>query len=79
MKTNFDKMRELNKAILEDTEIRYLLDRKSKLLNSLTPKYLVDKRANTMTAVLNEDEVRIIEKIDLFVQHRTEQIKKHFA
>lgn len=79
MKTNFDKMRELNKSILEDAEIKQLLEQKTKLLNSLTPKYLVDKETNTATAILDKKEIEMLEKIDLLVKHRTEQIKRHYA
>ena len=79
MKTNFDKMRELNKSILEDAEIKMLLEQKTKLLNSLTPKYLVNKETNTATAILNEKEIEMLDKIDLLVKHRTEQIKRHYA
>jgi len=79
MKTNFDKMRELNKSILEDAEIKMLLQQKTKLLNMLTPKYLVNKETNTATAILDEKEVEMLDKIDLLVKHRTEQIKRHYA
>jgi len=40
---------------------------------------LVDKKANTMTAILNANENKIIEKIDLLIKHRTEQIKRFYA
>ncbi len=79
MKTNFDKMRELNKSILEDAEIKMLLEQKTKLLNSFTPKYLVNKETNTATAILDEKEIEMLDKIDLLVKHRTEQIKRHYA
>ena len=79
MKTNFDKMQELNKAILEDAEIKMLIKQKTKLLNSLTPKYLFDKETNTATAILDKNEIKLLEKIDLLVKHRTEQIKEHFS
>jgi hypothetical protein len=79
MKTNFDKMRELNKSILEDAEIKQLLEQKTKLLNSLTPKYLVNKETNTATAILDKNEIEMLDKIDLLVKHRTEQIKSHYA
>ena len=79
MKTNFNKMRELNKSILEDVEIKMLLEQKTKLLNRLTPKYLVNKETNTTTAILDEKEIEMLDKIDLLVKHRTEQIKRHYA
>lgn len=79
MKTNFDKMRELNKSILEDAEIKQLLEQKTKLLNRLTPKYLVNKETNTATAILDKNEIEMLDKIDLLVKHRTEQIKNHYA
>lgn len=79
MKTNFDKMQEVNKSILEDAEIKMLLEQKTKLLNRFTPKYLVDKKTNTATAILDEKEVEMLNKIDLLVEQRTEQIKAHFA
>ena len=79
MKTNFDKMRELNKSILEDAEIKMLLEQKTKLLNRLTPKYLVNIETNTATAILDEKEIEMLDKIDLLVKHRTEQIKRHYA
>ena len=76
---NYEKMQQVSKSILEDVEIKMLLEQKTKLLNSLTPKYLVDKKTNTATAVLNEDEIKMIEEIDLLVKLRTDQIKKHYA
>ena len=76
---NYQKMQQVSKSILEDQEIKMLLKQKTKLLNSLTPKYLVDKKTNTATAVLNEDKIKMIDKIDLLVKHRTEQIKRHYA
>mgnify|MGYP006409929075 FL=1 len=79
MKTNFDKMRELNKSILEDAEIKMLLEQKTKLLNRLTPKYLVNVETNTATAILDEKEIEMLDKIDLLVKHRTAQIKRHYA
>lgn len=79
MKTNFDKIRELNESILEDAEIKQLLEQKTKLLNSLTPKYLVDKETNTATAILDKNEIEMLDKIDLLVKHRTEQIKSQYA
>ena len=79
MKTNFDKMRELNKSILEDAEIKQLLEQKTKILNSLMPKYLVNKETNTATAILDKNEIEMLDKIDLLVKHRTEQIKRHYA
>ena len=78
MKTNFDKMRELNESILEDAEIKMLLEQKTKLLNSLTPKYLVNKETNTATAILDKKEIEMLDKIDLLVKHRIKQIKKDY-
>ena len=78
-KMNYEKMRELNKSILEDNVIKELLKQKGKLLSSLTPKYLIDKKTNTATAILDEKEIEMLYKIDLLVKHRTEQIKKHYA
>ena len=48
-------------------------------MNHATPKYLVDKKTNTATAILDNDIIEMLEKIDLLVEFRTEQIKKHFA
>jgi len=79
MKTNFDKMRELNKSILDDAEIKMLLEQKTKLLNKITPKYLVNKETNTATAILEDKEIEMLDKIDLLLKHRTEQIKRHYA
>jgi hypothetical protein len=79
MKTNFDKMRELNKSILEDAEIKQLLKMKTELLNNMKPNYLVNKETNIMQELKSDIEKAMLEKIDLLVQNRTEQIKKHYA
>jgi hypothetical protein len=76
---NYEKMQQVSKSILEDKEIKILLEEKTKLLNRLTPKYLVDKKTNTATAILDKNEIEMLDKIDLLVKFRTEQIKKHFA
>ena len=79
MRTNFNKIKEINEAILEDVGIKQLLDRKIKLLNKLTPKYLVDKEVNTMTPILDKNELEILDKIDLLLKYRKEQIKENFT
>jgi hypothetical protein len=79
MRTDFEKIREVNKAILEDKEIEFLIKQKQKLLNSLTPKYLWNKETNTMTAIMDEESIKKLDQIALLVEQRTEQIKRHYA
>ncbi len=79
MKTNFNKMQELNKAILEDAQLKILLEQKNKILNMSNPKYLVNKDTNTTTAILDEKVVELLDKIDLLIEHRTHKIKMHYV
>ena len=75
----YEKMQQVNEAILDDMFIKDLIEQKQKIMNHATPKYLVDKKTNTATAILDNDIIEMLEKIDLLVEFRTEQIKKHFA
>ena len=79
MKTNFDKIREANKAIVEDKQIEFLIAQQQRLLNSLTPKYLWNKKTNTMTAIVDDETIKKHDEIDLLVKQRMEQIKRHYA
>lgn len=49
MRTEFEKIQLVNKAIAEDEQIIVLYKEKHKLLNHLTPKYIWNKETKTMT------------------------------
>ena len=72
-------MQQVKKSILEDEEIKQLLEMKTKMLNNMTPKYLINKETNTVTALITDIEKAIIDKIDFLVSQRAEKIKKQYA
>lgn len=76
--TELDRIKALNKAILEDKEIEKLLEQKRKILNNLTPKYLIDKEKNTATAILDKKQAELLDSIDFSINHRMEQIKSFY-
>jgi hypothetical protein len=79
MRTEFEKMQLVNKAIAEDEQMIVLYKEKQKLLNHLTPKYVWDKETNTMTGYFDEETTKKLDQIALLVEQRIEQIKKHYA
>lgn len=78
MRTEFEKMQLVNKAIAEDEQLNFLYKQKQKLLNRLTPKYICNKETNTITGFFDEESTKKLDQIALLVEQRIEQIKTHF-
>ena len=66
---------ELNKAILLDKEISSLYELKRKILESHTPKFLVNLETNTASAIKDEDLEHKLDKIDSWIEERIATIK----
>jgi len=75
---DYKKYMELNEAIVNDAYLKLLFKQKQRVLNSILPKYLMDKKTNTITHVLDEWVVKALEKIDSSMNFRIDQIKNHF-
>jgi len=79
MERETKRLMELNKAILQDHEINSLNELKRKILESDTPKYLVNFETNTAAAIKDDDLEDRLSKIDLWIKERTETIKRYYS
>jgi|DEB0MinimDraft_12_1074336.scaffolds.fasta_scaffold02503_17 hypothetical protein len=66
---------DLNEAILEDSYLKALLDKKVTLLSNETPAYLID---TDVTLCSNIEIMKIVSNIDSLMESRVLQIKKNF-
>jgi len=66
---------DLNEAILEDSYLKALLDKKVTLLSNETPTYLID---TDVTLCSNIEIMKIVSNIDSLMESRVLQIKKNF-
>lgn len=70
---------QVNKAIIGDSVIAALNKSKLDILQAITPKYMFNKETNTATAVFDQNEIEIIEKINDQIKHRTDQIIRFYT
>ena len=70
--------KKLNEAILSDVEMQNLITAKQRLLNAMKITYIVDKKQTTITKVYEENDKKLLAKIDEMLDLRRAQIERMF-
>ncbi len=79
MKRQFELSQGINEAMAEDQMLIFLHKEKQKLLNQLNPKYILDKENNKVTAFFDQSTTEKLDKIDLLVKLRIDQLKRFYV